>query len=275
MSPSRELTSQLFSEAACPPKGQKNRPLRGVGLRLVQVLRREFPQPMQPKELATTTRQSHEGTKKWLQRNEGVHVTSELRGWYRARADLRLLRQIGLEPYKVHAIKVRIVSRIGGTTPRPGGQFRAELLRDGQVQHVAEFKGRRVTWQAGNMVSVRSSTQPFTVPEFTELAAWLEGIANGAEVRLDDFDLGIDTESHRLKIAGMSRKQITAQSLTLGGFAGGLWKIYNKQVIQATRLEACLHRVDLSVKEAAGLLHELSVEPFVPPMVPSDGWEVA
>lgn len=261
MSPPSALTSQFFLEASSPRKGQRKRPLRGDGLRIMQQLRPVFPQPMTPKEIRTVVPGvSYESVKKWLQRNEGQHVVKVAHGWYRARADAQLLRKLGIEPLKVHAIQALLKSRDGGLPPALEGLGSPRTTKDGQAIRVAEYEGRVVTVQAGGMVSVRASKDPFSVPEFGRLAAWLEGLTGGGSCELQGFDLNVDVDEHRLRMGGM-------KTLSLGGFAHGLLKIYDKQERQATRIEACVHGVKLDVQEAAAIIGQLSSPPewYAPP----------
>jgi hypothetical protein len=132
--------------------------------------------------------------------------------------------------------------------------------------------GRPVTVQPGPhgaLVSIRASTNPISIPAFNELAAWLHGLATPGHVEVLDFDLNVDVADHRLKVSG-------AQSVSLGGFRDGLLKVYNKQAIQATRIEACFHRVNMGVPEVARLLNELATPPYDPGLFPpTDNREVA
>jgi hypothetical protein len=272
MSSNPTLTGSLFSEAECPPKGRKIRPPRGVGLRALQVLYDEFPNPRRPKDLAREARTPYEGTKKWLTRNKGVWVMeSPSSGWYRARATLALLRRIGLEPPRVHALQLLCKSPDGGTPPQLQGLGHKRVLRDGTVQREADWNGRKVTVQAGPdgaLVSIRASTDPIPVPLFSELAAYLHGLCTPGTVVVKGFDLGIDTANHRLAAAGV-------EAVTLYGFQGDLLKVYNKRCIQATRLEACFHRIDLPMSEVARVLNELATPTYDPTFPPPHGPEVA
>lgn len=273
LSPAGGLTGSLFSEAACPPKGQQKRPPSGVGLRVLQTLYDEFPAPLQPKLIAAQARVPYEGAKKWLQRNDGTWVVRVSGGgWYRARATLALLRRVGLEPLKVHALQVMVKSLSGGTPPQLQGLGTAKKTADGQVVRKADWNGRTVTVQPGPrgaLVSVRASTHPISIPLFNELSAWLHGLATPGTVTVQDFDLNVDGADHRLKVSG-------AQAMSLGGFQGSLLKVYNKQVIHATRIEACFHRVNLDLPEVARVLNELATPPYEPGLFPPvDPWEVA
>lgn len=236
----------------------------------MRLLREEFPSPLQPKQVAAYTRVSHANAKKWLNRNTGHHVVLVAEpGWYRAMADHRLLKRIGLEPYQVHALQVTIKSPNGGPPPALRGLGTTHQTRDGQEVRKAEFKGRAVTVQAGGLVSVRASTAPLDVQEFMELSAWLDGLAGGGDVQIVSMDLNVDVDDHRLKMSGV-------QSMSLGPFANALWKVYNKQVVQATRIEACVHRVDLSMQEAARILQEFSAPSYMPEWnPPPHPWEAA
>lgn len=268
MSLADPLTSQFFSEAACPARGQKRSPPRGVGLRALQFLRGEFPNPWPPKMVARMIRQGSEATRKALQRMSGRFVVAVPGRMYRAMADAQLLRRIGLEPYKVHGLQFRLVSPNGGSPPALAGLGSARSTADGQEVRHAEALGRRVVVQAGGLVSVRASTEPFTVPEFAELAAWLEGLAGGGRVDVLSMDVNVDVENHRLRVSG-------AESISLQAARAGLWKVYNKRVIAATRIEACVHRVDMSLQEVSRVLQEFTSPPLDLPSPPSDGWEVA
>lgn len=249
-------SAQLFSEAQMSPKGTKKpSPVRGVGLHVLQFLRNEFPNPCTPALVAKSTGQSHEAIKKWLQRNEGTWVVRTAPGgWYRARADPRLLAQIGLEPLKVHAVQVAL-SPNGGRPPSIEGQ----RDRDGTIR--SSWQGHKLTAQpmndGGLFISVRCSKDPMTVEKFGQLTAWLYGLAGGKPVKLKSCDLNIDTADHILKMRGV-------ESVELGDFHGATVKLYNKQVIQATRLEACFHRLDLGMAEAAQILNGLTSKPQEP-----------
>ncbi len=249
--------SALFSEAEVSPQGTKKASLlRGTGLQVIQFLRTEFPSPCTPRTIAAQTGASYEAVKKWLQRNEGKHVVKVAAGgWYRARADPRLLAKIGLEPLKVHAIQVS-VSPLQGRPPAIQGQ----RDKDGTVR--STWQGHKLTAQpqsdGGWFISVRCSTDPLSVEKFGQLTAWLYGLSGGARVRLRSCDLNIDTADHILKMRGV-------ESVELGDFHGATVKLYNKQVIQATRLEACFHRVDLGMAEAANFLNALTARPEEPP----------
>ena len=273
LSPAGGLTGSLFSEAACPPKRQGIRPPSGVGLRVLQILYEEFPAPLQPKFISARARTPYPGTKKWLTRNDGLWVVQvSTGGWYRARATLQLLRRVGLEPLKVHALQLMVKSLGGGSPPQLQGLGTPTKTADGQVVRKTEWNGRMVTVQAGPhgaLVSVRASTNPISIPLFNELAAWLHGLATPGTVTVQDFDLNVDGANHRLKVSG-------AESVSLGGFQGGLLKIYNKQVIDATRIEACFHRVNLGLPEVARVLNELATPPYEPGLFPClDPREVA
>lgn len=149
LSPAPGLTGSLFSEAACPPKGHGKRPPSGVGLRVLQVLYEEFPAPLQPKFISARARTPYPGTKKWLTRNEGVWVVCiSGGGWYRARATLALLRRVGLEPLKVHALQLMVKSLGGGSPPQLQGLGTPHKTADGQVVRKTEWNGRLVTVQA-------------------------------------------------------------------------------------------------------------------------------
>lgn len=272
-SPLGGLKSQLFSEASCPPKGQKKRPPHGVGLRALQVLYDEFPTPLQPKMVSALARTPLEGTKKWLARSEGTWtVKVSAGGWYRARATLQLLRRIGIEPLHVHALVLFVKSLAGGTPPQLAGLGKGVQTADGQTVRKADWYGRPITIQpgpAGALVSIRASTQPISIPLFNELAAWLYGLATPGTVEVKDFDLAADTANHRLKLSGLT-------SMTLGSFHGSLLKVYDKRVIEATRIEACFHRVNLDIGEVGRLLNELATPPYEPGLFPPrDAWEVA
>lgn len=248
-----------------------------MGLRVLQVLYDEFPSPLQPKVAAAMARTPYEGTKKWLQRSEGHWVVNvQDSGWYRARATLHLLRRIGLEPLRVHALQCVLKSLGGGSPPQAQGLGFASPAADGQVIRRADWYGRAVTVQPGPdgaLLSLRASTNPIPIPLFNELAAWLQGLATPGTVTVLGFDLNVDADEHRLKvaIAGDARG-----SISLGGFQSGLLKVYSKQVIDATRIEACFHRVDLDLPEVARLLNELGTPPYDPGTFPSlDPCEVA
>lgn len=285
LSPHGGLNSQLFSEAACPPKGQKNRPPSGVGLRVLRVLWDEFPRPFQPKQVAYLAQTPHEGTKKWLQRNEGTWVAREGvvhtpfgrldnggGGWYRARATLQLLRKRGWDPLAVHALQMLVKSLGGGTPPQLGGLGTPRKLADGTVQRETEWNGRKVTIQPGAhgaLVSIRASQEPISIPLFNELSAWLHGLATPGTVMVQNFDLATDSQTHQVRVAG-------AESLSLAGFHGSLLKVYHKRSLEVTRVEACFHRVNLDLGEVGRLLNELATPPYSPGLFPSlDPREVA
>jgi len=259
----------LFQEAEVSPKGtKKESPVRGVGIHVLQCLRDEFPSPCTPALISKITGQSHEAIKKWLQRNQGVWVIRTAPGgWYRARADPRLLAKIGLEPLKVHAIQVS-VSPNGGRPPAIEGQ----RDKDGTVR--SSWQGHKLTAQpqkdGGLFISVRCSKDPMSVEKFGQLTAWLYGLSGGKRVVLRSCDLNIDTADHILKMRGV-------ESVELGDFHGATVKLYNKQVIQATRLEACFHRVDLGLAEAANFLNALTARPQEAPQPivgPGSEWRV-
>lgn len=258
--------SVLFSEAETSPIGTKKASLlRGTGLQVVQFLRAEFPSPCTPRTIAAQTGASYEAVKKWLQRNEGNHVVKTAAGgWYRARADPRLLAKIGLEPLKVHAIQVSL-SPLEGRPPAIEGQ----RDKDGTVR--SSWQGHKLTAQpqaGGWFISLRCSTDPLSVEKFGQFTAWLYGLSGGGRVLLRSCDLNIDTAEHIMKMRGV-------ESVELGDFHGATVKLYNKKVIQATRLEACFHRVDLGMAEAARFLNVLTARPEEPPPVafygPSSG----
>lgn len=232
----------------------------------MQALRAEFPNPLQPKQLVPLAKVTHANAKKWLARNEGTWVVAHgARGFYRAMADMSLLKQIGLEPFKVHALQVLLKSPSGGLPPALGGLGHEKKTRSGQVQRVADFLGRRVTVQDGGLVSIRASTDPFTVDEFTRLSAWLDGLTGGGTTKLESVDLNVDMEQHKVSMRGI-------KSMSLAAFTDGLVKLYDKQVIQATRLEACVHRTDLTVPEAARILQEFTTPVYRPEFTQPDSF---
>lgn len=251
------LNSALMAEAECPQKGQEKRPsIRGLGVHVMAFLRSEFPAPATPRTIAAMSGQSYEGVKKWLQRNEGTWVVKTAAGgWYRARADPKLLARIGLQPLKVHAIQARL-SPNGGRPPAIKGH------RDKDGNTTAEFMGRRLTAQpmadGGLFISLRASKNPLTVEQFGQLTAYLYGLAGGGSVRLTSCDLNVDTDDHLLRMRGV-------ESVELGDFHGATVKLYNKRVMEATRLETCFHRLDMGMAEAAQLLHGLTARPEAPP----------
>lgn len=215
-------------------------------------LRDEFPSPATPKIIASRTGASWEAVKKWLQRNDGNWVVKTAPGgWYRARADPRLLAKIGLEPLKVHAIQVSL-SLPGGRPPAIEGP------RDKSGTIRSTWQGHAMTMQPqgadGWFISVRCSKDPMTVEKFGQLTAWLYGLSNGGRVLLRSCDLNIDTADHIMRMRGV-------ESVELGDFHGATVKMYNKRVIQATRLEACFHRLDLGMAEAARFLNVLTARP--------------
>ena len=262
------LASALMAEAECPRKGQEKRPaVRGVGLHVLAFLRAEFPSPATPRTIAKMSGQSYEAVKKWLQRNDGVWVVKTAPGgWYRARADPKLLARIGLQPLKVHGIQARL-SLNGGRPPWIEGH------RDKDGNTVAEFLGRRLTAQpmadGGLFISLRASKEPLSVEEFGQFTAYLYGVAGGGSVRLTSCDLNVDTDDHLLRLRGV-------ESVELGDFHGATVKLYNKRVIEATRLETCFHRLDLGMAEAAQILHGMTARPEDPPAPaffgPTSGW---
>ena len=255
LSPQSGLTSQLFSEAACHREGQKKCPSKGVGTRVLQLLYDEFPNPLQPRLISRLAKAPYPGTKKWLTRNEGLHVVNIGNGFYRAKATWNLLKRIGIEPITVHGIGARIESLRGGSPPQIEGQ--GTVLPNGDV--VAEFHGRRVTMQrtkdGGVWVQCRATTDPLSVPAFAEFSAWLKGLANGRPVKMEQWELSVDPEDHRMRLDGV-------QAVTLRGFTDHLWKIYNKSVTKATRIESCWHRLDMKPDEAAALLHAVTSRPM-------------
>lgn len=268
MSPHNPLTSQLLLEAHCPPLGQKKRPLHGAALRVVAVLYQAFNGSMTPKQIAPLAQVSHANAKKILTRNEGVWVKRTMPGFYRAYATTRLLRRIGLEPYTVHGIQCLVVSPTGGLPPRLRGLGTERRQADGEVHQRTAFHGRTVTVQAGGLVSVRATMQPFPVPEFLELCAWIEGLAIGGEVRVVKLELNVDVPDWRLRIDG-------ASAMTLSNVKDGLWKAYQKREAAVLRFEAAPSRLSLSLGEVARVLHEFSLEqPFVPPSPDGLGPEV-
>lgn len=248
-------------EAECPRKGHFKRPLRGGPLKIMQYLYSEFPSPATPKQIATGTGVSYEAVKKWLQRNQGPwRVVQDLRGWYRAWATPKLLQGIGLEPMKVHALQIQM-------SPNGGGPPQIEGQRD-----KADFRGRPVTLQAskgGVLVSVRASTEPFSPEEFQDLVAYLEGLGRGCDLSVLSVDFGVDVKDHVLRIRG-------AESLSLHAWNQGYLKAYNKQIIQATRFEACFHRLDLRPEEVTGILQGIGERPSVfepePPSSSGEDW---
>lgn len=254
------LNSALMAEAEMSPKGTKKpSPVRGIGVQVLQFLRAEFPSPATPKTIAAGTgagSKSYEAIKKWLQRNDGTWVIKTAPGgWYRARADPKLLARIGLQPLKVHAIQARL-SPNGGRPPALEGH------RDNDGTIKAEWQGRKLTAQpmadGGLFISLRASTDPLSVEQFGQLTAWLYGLAGNGSVRLTSCDLNVDTEDHLLRMRGV-------ESVELGDFHGATVKLYNKRVIEATRLETCFHRLDLGMAEAAQLLHGLTAQPAPAP----------
>lgn len=257
--------SQLMQEAQTSPVGTKKpSPVRGLGIHVMQCLRAEFPSPCTPAMIAKATGQSHEGIKKWLQRNEGKHVVRTAPGgWYRARADPKLLARIGLQPLQVHAIQA-LVSPVGGRPPQLEGQ------RDGNGNIKTEWNGRALTAQpaeGGLFVSLRASKDPLSVEAFGQFTAYLYGLAGGGSVQLKSCDLNVDVDDHLMRLRGV-------ESVELGPFHAATVKIYNKQIIEATRLESCFHRLDLGMAEAAQILHGLVAKPQAPePIVgPGSGW---
>lgn len=253
------MNSDFFSEAECPPKGQKKGPSSGVGVLVMQYLRSEFPNVCTPKMVSAATGQEHEAVKKWLQRNHGTWVTRKTRGWYRARADTRLLGRIGMDPLKVHALQVSL-------SPSQGRPPAIEGQRDSSGQINAQWQGRKLTAQpqadGGLFVSLRASTDPMDIPTFGQFTAWLYGVAGGGAVRIKSFDLATDTQNHLMRMRG-------AESMELGDFHGATVKLYNKQVIDATRLETCFHRLDLGVAEAANILNGIVQRPEPPLPAPA------
>lgn len=265
MSLIRTLKSQLFSEAECPPQGHVKRPQGRVAIRTLAVLYAEFPNPQQPKMLATAARVEYEACKKWLQRATGSWVVNvpdkehHPTGWYRARATLKLLRNLGMDPLGIHRVEVVMpapVSLARGVPPRLAG-LGTPHPRDPNTR-TTEWNGHHVTLQGhndgGHTVKVRSSTKPFSASEFVELAAWLDGLAAPAKCILTDCDLNIDGKEHRYRFSG-------AQSQQLGDWTAAYVKAYNKQAIGATRIEYCFHRLDIGLSEAARLLNELATPP--------------
>jgi hypothetical protein len=273
MSPDSSLTSQLFSEAACPPQGQGKRLPKGVGLRVLQFLHADFPNTSQPAHIAQVSRSPYAGTKKWLTRNNGVWVVNDRNsGWYRARASAKLLKAVGMTPLALHAIQVRIQSPEGGLPPQLRGLGTGYRTKDGQEMRRAVWNGHEVTVQAagfGALLSMRSSKNPVTVPLFNEFSSWVHDLAYPGHAMVEGYDLGVDGKGHRVRVVG-------CQSMSLGGFHSGLLKMYNKQVIGATRLEACFHRLDLSMSEVARVLNEIATPPYDPGLFPpTDPREVA
>jgi hypothetical protein len=267
MSPGDTLTYPFFSEVACPPKRQKNRLPQGAGLRILQILRAEFPNPLTPKQIAPLARVTHANAKKWLNRNEGTWCRLTTRGSYRALADAKLLKRIGLEPYQVHGIQAVALSPNGGLPPAIKGLGDTKRTKDGQVMQRAEFRGRTVTVQDGGLISIRATTMPFDVPEFMECLSWLEGLTTGATVRITKLELNTDVPDWRLRMDGAA--------LTLHGVREGLWKAYQKRELQVLRFEAAPRRVDMSLQEVARVLQEFSTAPadlFYPP---GNGFEVS
>ena len=251
--------SALFLEAECPHKGHKTRPcLQGSGVRIVQHLYAEFPSHQSPKQIAAATRQSHEAVKKWLRRKTAEWYTVQsLRGWYRARATVKLLSGIGLEPLKVHALQVQM-------SPNRGSPSLLQGLGD-----KAEFRGRVVTFQAskgGVMASVRASKEPFNAGEFQDLVAWLEGLGHGCSVLVRKADFGVDVRDHVMRLDGV-------EAVTLQAWNAAYLKAYNKQVVQATRFEACFHRLDLQPDEVVHILQGIGERPssYEPPALEYDG----
>lgn len=254
------VDSRFFLEAECPRKGHSLRPLRGGPLKIMQHLYNEFPSLQQPKQISKATGVSYEAVKKWLQRNQRpFRVVQEIRGWYRAWATLKLLRGIGLEPLKVHALQIQM-SPNGGSPPQIKGQ------RD-----TMDFRGRKVTLQpsrGGVMASVRASVNPFSVGEFQDMVSFLEGLGYGCDLSVIGSDFGVDVKDHVLRIRGV-------ESVSLQAWNKAYLKAYNKQVIQATRFEACFHRLDLDPGEVVSLLQGIGERPsqgVVPEGLPSDSW---
>lgn len=269
LSPAKHLTSQLFSEAECPPKGQKKRPFSGVGGRVYGHLYGQFPNVQQPKTIAREAKAPYEGAKKWLNRNEGVWVVDTGAGWYRARATVQLMRNLGFSPIQAHGIQVLIKSRDGGLPPRLEGHVWSRADGTGK----GEWRERPLTVQAtadGALVSIRASMKPFSVAEFCELAAWLEGCANGGEVLVKNIEFNSDADHHVVRIAG-------AGALSVGAVREAMVKAYNKRVTGVLRFEACFHRLDAPLSEILRVLNEFATPPssYVPPLTPADGWEVA
>lgn len=215
----------------------------------------EFPNPVSPKEISAVTRANHENVKKWLQRDQlksgAGYTVRHSRGYYRAKATMKLLKKIGLEPFKIHGIQMMIMSPNGGRPPRLEGLGDTKTNKDGSTEQVTERLGRRVTIAESGLISIRASTMPFEVGEFLEVASWVEGLAAGFRVEMRSIELNIDVEDHLLKLDGV-------KAMTLSGFRDGLLKIYDKQVLRATRFEACIFRLDMTAKEAAAMLNEMS-----------------
>jgi len=251
--------STFFAEAECPPKGHEKRPrLQGSGLQIVQHLYAEFPSHRSPKQIAFATRKSHDAVKKWLRRKTAEsYVVQGERGWYRARATVKLLAGIGLEPLKVHALQVQM-------SPKRGSPSLLQGLGDR-----AEFRGRRVTFQpskGGVMASIRASTDPLSAGEFQDLVAWLEGVGQGCGIEVRKADFGVDVRDHVLRLDGV-------EAVTLQAWNGAYLKAYNKQVVQATRFEACFHRLDLEPGEVVNILQGIGERPssYEPPALDYEG----
>lgn len=242
------------------PEGTQNvSRLQGVGKYIMEYLRAEFPAPATPAQItagAGLPKSSHAAVKKWLQRKNGIWVVKTIRGWYRARADVQLLQRIGLDPLKVHAIQVELMSPNGGRPPAIEGQ----RDKDGTVR--GSWQGKKLTAQptaaGGLFISLRASTDPLTIEQFGQFTAWLYGLAGNGSVKLRSFDLNTDVSDHLMRMRGV-------ESMELGDFHGATVKLYNKQVIEATRLETCFHRLDLGMAEAAQILHGLTQAPPEPP----------
>lgn len=254
--------SQLMNEAEMSLKGTAKASLpRGIGLQVLQFLRAEFPNPCTPKIIEAGTglgKRSYEAIKKWLQRNEGTHVVKTAPGgWYRARADPKLLARLGLEPLKIHAIQARL-SLSGGRPPAIKGHRDS---KDPNTIH-SSWQGHKLTAQeqadGGMFISLRCSKDPLSMEKFGQLTAFLYGLAGGESVQLTSCDLNTDVQDHLLRMRGV-------ESVELGDFHGAAVKIYNKTVIEATRLETCFHRLDISMAEAASMLHSLTQRPAEAP----------
>lgn len=253
MSLSPPLKSQLFSEADCPPKGQKIRPPRGMGARVFAWLWGEFPNTHQPKTIAREARTPYEGTKKWLARNNGGHVIDAGNGWYRARATVHLLKRLGFSPIQVHGLQVMLKSRVGGSPPRLQGHV--SLRADGVGK--GDWRGRLLTVQVtptGCLVSIRASMQPFGVPEFVELAAFLEGCANGGSVTVENIEFNTDCDADVVRIAG-------AQALSIQGVRDAAVKAYNKEAMGVLRFEGQFRRLDAPMAEIVKVLNEIATPP--------------
>lgn len=262
MSVGHHAKPALFTEAQMSPLGTKKWSLLpGVGAPIMEYLRAEFPAPATPAQItagAGLPKASHAAVKKWLQRKNGTWVIKTVRGWYRARADPQLMHRIGLDPIKLHALQVEIMSPVQGRPPAIEGQRDS---KDPNTIHAA-WQGRKITAQqtkqGGLFVSMRATTDPLTVEEFGQWTAWLYGVAGNGSVMLRNFDLATDTADHLMRLRGL-------EAMQLGDFHGAVVKIYNKQVIEATRLETCFHRLDLGLAEAAHLLHSMTARPAEPP----------